>query len=146
MSLLTPAIPSTDALLRVLVESTASVTGHAFFDALTRALAESLRAAHVALSRPSPTAPGHIETVSAFAGGVHTPGIAYAMEHTPCKHVVGGKYAHHPDDVVSLFPEDQFFVDTGTRSYIGVPISTPDERSLGLITLCFDHPTHHLVG
>jgi PAS domain S-box-containing protein len=140
-----PPIPTTDELLRVLVEQTAAVTGQEFFDALTRTLCLTLNANHVALSRLSPGGADRVETLSAFAGGVHQPSFSYALDATPCKNVLGTAFTHHPDRVAELFPDDQFFAETNTRSYIGVPLATPDRRPLGLLTLCHDHATHHLA-
>ena len=64
-----------------------------------------------------------IRTVAVSAGGRNLDNLEYELDDTPCQQVLehGRYFDHH--DVQSRFPLDEFLVQMGFQSYLGVALA-----------------------
>src|SRR5207253_1667869 len=109
-----------------------------FFDALVQHLAEALRT--------------RFALIAEFREGLRARTLAYwqtdrlvgtvewDLRGTPCEEVVAGSLCHHPRGVSRQFPTDEFMVEMGIESYLGVPLTDGNGRVLGHLAVFDDRP------
>ena len=66
--------------------------------------------------------------------------FSYDLRGTPCESVVTGTFRHHVTQVQRAFPTDQWLVDMGIDSYMGMPLFGSGGKPLGLIALLHTRP------
>jgi PAS domain S-box-containing protein len=123
--------PTSDELaaLRAIDEGTAHSTGEAFFQALVRHLAKVLGVQHALVAEfVSPT---RVRTLAYWKVDKIAANFEYDLPGTPCEDVAQGNLSHHPTGVARAFPADIPLTDMGIESYLGVPLTTPDQRNMG---------------
>src|SRR5437899_7114720 len=105
-----------EAVLRSIVEGTATVIGDDFLRSLVYHLASALnvRYAFVAEFTDINT---RVRTLAYWGGDRFFDNVEYDLVGTPCEDVVAGKFCHYPDGVQRLFPKDRGLVNLGTESY-----------------------------
>ncbi|MFQ5720601.1 MAG: response regulator [Acidobacteriota bacterium] len=59
----------------------------------------------------------------------------YDLAGTPCANVTSQHICHHADAVADEFPEDSLLRDMEVESYMGIPLTDPSGRSLGLMVV-----------
>jgi formate hydrogenlyase transcriptional activator len=129
-----------DALMRYLLEGTASETGERFFEALVRAAAQALKVAgawvteYLAGSR----------TLRAFAFWYidrYISDYQYALAGTPCKVVIDRTcLVHFPDRVIEMFPGDPDLPGLNAVSYLGIPLLAGDGSVVGHLAVLDTKP------
>ncbi|MDB5290051.1 MAG: domain S-box protein [Phycisphaerales bacterium] len=117
------------AVLRAIVEGTASAVGDEFFKTLVFHLARVMGTGY--------------SFIAEFAGEFRARTLAYwkptgfestvewDLIGTPCEEVVKGNLCHHPTGVSQKFPDDEPLVKWGIESYLGVPLRAPDGVHMG---------------
>jgi signal transduction histidine kinase len=109
-------------------------TGEVFFRSLTEHLGSVLQVDYVSIGE---LADGgrRIRTVAVSAGGRNLENLEYDLNHTPCQQVLerGRYFDHH--DVQSSFPLDEFLVEMGFRSYLGVALADSSGVRLGVMSV-----------
>ncbi len=115
------------------------VVGKAFFPVMVEAIAQTLSARWVFLSTLHPADRGRVCTVAVWDNGP-AENFEYALEHTPCANIVGQGACCYPDNITSLFPQDQMLTDMGATSYVGTPLRASSGEVLGLLAVLDENP------
>ena len=114
-------------------------TGEVFFRSLTEHLNAVLRVDYVSIGELSDGG-RHIRTVAVSAGGRNLENLEYELDHTPCQQVLErGRFFDHRD-VQSHFPLDEFLVQMGFQSYLGVALVDSTGRRLGVMSVMSARP------
>jgi len=122
-----------------LVAGTASVAGSEFFPALVRSLAEALQVRHVTLSELLDT--NRARLLAGWSNGRLQPPQIYHFAGTPCERLLQGSGEYYvPDNLQALFPADRQLVEPAARCYLGVPLRTRNQQTIGQIGLWHDRP------
>lgn len=61
--------------------------------------------------------------------------IQYELIGTPCSNVIGSEFCSYLENVAGHFPEDHMLEDLGIQSYLGIPLTDPSHRPLGIMVL-----------
>lgn len=109
-------------------------SGVGFFAALARYLAETLRLDGVRIDRLQDDA-RTARTVALYFDGTFQDNVEYALQGTPCAHVVGKGTCCFPAKVRHLFPMDAVLQTMEAESYVGTPLWSHDGQPIGLIAL-----------
>ena len=109
-------------------------TGEVFFRSLTEHLSSVLHVDYVSIGELSDGG-RRISTVAVSAGGKNLENLEYELDHTPCQQVLErGRFFDHRD-VQSHFPLDEFLVQMGFQSYLGVALMDSTGRRLGVMSV-----------
>lgn len=128
-------------LVDAIARDTSDHVGHAFLQALTRALADTLGVRHAFIAEVYPReAPTHARMVARWVDGSPADDMSYALANTPCADVVKGEPQRYADDVRKAFPDDTLLATMGARSLLGVPLRASDGGVLGLLEVIDDKP------
>ena len=114
-------------------------TGEVFFRSLTEHLNSVLHVDYVSIGELSDGG-RHIRTVAVSAGGRNLENLEYELDHTPCQQVLkrGRFFDHH--DVQAHFPLDEFLVQMGFQTYLGVALMDSTGRRLGVMSVMSRRP------
>ncbi len=113
-----------------------------FFDRLAAGLSDTLRMEMVVVGRLEEGEPPRVRTLAVRAGGAPAEPFTYELHGAPCEQVVGRVPCVFPSRVAELFPEDPLLSQNGLSSYVGVPLTTADGSSLGLLAALSRRPLH----
>jgi PAS domain S-box-containing protein len=114
-------------------------TGEVFFRSLTEHLNAVLQVDYVSIGELSDGG-RRIRTVAVSAGGTNLENLEYELDHTPCQQVLEhGRYFDHRD-VQSRFPLDEFLVQMGFQSYLGVALADSTGHQLGVMSVMSREP------
>jgi hypothetical protein len=106
-------------------------TGPDFFAALVRHLASAVDVAGAWVTELSPDAE-HLRALSFWFQDHYIPNYEYAIEGTPCEHVVKQcSLFHVPENVIKLFPRDPDLVSLSAVNYLGLPLLNEDNSVRG---------------
>jgi PAS domain S-box-containing protein len=129
-----------EAVLRAIVEGTASHTGEEFFAALVRHLCDALGTSgawvteYLAGSR-------RLRALAFWLDGKRVTDYEYPLAGTPCEPVIDGRrLVHIPDRVVELYPQDPDLKSASAVSYMGIPLEDTDHTLLGHLAVLDRHP------
>ena len=126
------ALADFDAL-HAIVEGTAGSTGGDFFRTLVQHLASAMGTPHAFVSEFIP--PQKIRTLAFWSGGKIVDNIEYELPGTPCEQVIGGSVCYLPTGV-----QEQYPVEAGIESYLGVPLIGPDGTVFGHLCVLDEAP------
>ncbi|NJL01660.1 MAG: EAL domain-containing protein [Spirulinaceae cyanobacterium SM2_1_0] len=125
--------------LAELVTSTAAVTGQEFFHLLVRRLAAALRVRYVIISEWLDQE--NVRVIAFWAGDRLHPPFTYKLSVAPCNAVLKqGKICYYADNVQAQFPDDPDLVAMAARSYLGVPLQTRHQQTIGHLCVLHDQP------
>jgi len=123
-----------EASLRAITLSTSKARGEDFFRVLVRDLAAALDVAYVIAGRLVPFEGGEgIQTLAVWGGTDWAPNISYSLLGTPCSNVADQSMCFYPCDVQQAYPQDQLLAEMGAQSYVGMPMTDTEGRSLGIL-------------
>ena len=129
---------TTEATLRQIVATTASVTSDEFFTALVRDLAGALEVAYVLVAEIVEGSAARFRTLAFWAVDHLAETLEYDLQGTPCGKVAEGKQVcHFAENLQFLFPEAQLLAEMNAVSYTGVPLLDGSQRLIG--QLCIFH-------
>ncbi len=108
--------------------------GDDFFISLARYLAETLDVEFVCVDRllPGETA---AQTVATYYRGEFRSPVTYSLKNTPCVEVVRKNFFYVPNNVSTLFPQDQMLREIHAESYCGSTLWGYDGQPIGLIVI-----------
>lgn len=69
-----------------------------------------------------------------YSDGEIKPNFTYPLQHTPCKDALAQSFCFIPQNVQSLYPEDEMLVHEDIESYLGVVIQNMQGTSIGILT------------
>jgi len=114
-------------------------TGEVFFRSLTEHLNDVLHVDFVSIGELSDDG-RRIRTVAVSAEGRNLENLEYELDHTPCQQALeNGRYFDHRD-VQARFPLDEFLVQMGFQSYLGVALADSTGHRLGVMSVMSRHP------
>ncbi len=93
-----PRRPGVEAVLRRIVEGTATATGGEFFSALVRALALVLNVRYAFISEFTGSN-SRVQTLAFWNGEGFSENFDYDIRGTPCERVLRGETCHYPEGV-----------------------------------------------
>jgi len=132
-----------EALIRHLVEGTASQTGHQLFHALVRCAATVIGVAGVRITECFP----EHKTLRSLVFWMNDHCIIedheYPIAGTPCEQVIEHHcFIHYPERVIEVFPDDPDLVKLSAASYAGLPLLKADGTVLGHFSALDTKPLH----
>jgi PAS domain S-box-containing protein len=114
-------------------------TGEVFFRSLTEHLNAVLQVDYVSIGELI-EGDRRIRTVAVSAGGTNLENLEYELNDTPCQQVLEhGRYFDHRD-VQERFPQDEFLVQMGFQSYLGVALADSTGHRLGVMSVMSRRP------
>ena len=116
------------------------LVGRPFLDCMVEALADALSVKWVLLCDLHPDNIDRARVLAAWGDGQRQDYFEYDLPGTPCSNVIGDDLCFYPANVAELFPDDDFLVDMGAQSYLGVPLRSADGGSLGILAVLNDGP------
>jgi PAS domain S-box-containing protein len=129
-----------DALLRTLLEGTATETGQPFFAALVKNLAGALNTYGAWVTEYLEDC-RRLRALAFWLGDGFLDHWEIDIDGTPCEQVVTNqRLVHYPDNVMALFPRDPELVDLRAVSYMGVPLLDGDGRIMGHLAVIDTRP------
>ncbi|KJS33700.1 MAG: hypothetical protein VR64_02385 [Desulfatitalea sp. BRH_c12] len=124
-------IADQDALLRHIVQGTASETGERFFRALVKNFSQAL-GTHAAWVTEYLPRTRRLRALAFWLGNGFIEDYEYAVAGTPCEPAIQNKSCLHiAENVVELFPEDADLRKLGAASYMGCPLLDSENTVLG---------------
>lgn len=125
--------------LRLIVEGTASVTGKDFFRSLVRSLAEALNVRYALISECIDFPPTRVHAFAFWQGNNFGENFEYDLRGTPCEQVINSQGCQYfPEQVQSLFPEEQGLVELQAQSYLGIALVDSAGKLLGHLAVLDD--------
>ncbi|MBM4116640.1 response regulator [bacterium] len=118
-------------ILLQLAESTAGLTGEAFFEGLTRQLAQVLGVRYACITEQLLATPDTLRTLSFWGGESWLTNFDYALRLTPCAEVVSAGRYFCPRNTQARFPEDRDLSQLHIESYFGLRLCARDGSTLG---------------
>ena len=123
-----------------IIEAITPVIGPDFFRSLARHLTSVCHVDFSCVVMVDPADLTRGRTIAASHKGVLLDDFSYDLRGTPCESVVTGTFRHHVTQVQRAFPTDQWLVDMGIDSYMGMPLFGSGGKPLGLIALLHTRP------
>lgn len=130
----------TDNALRLLVEGTAAATGDDFFYSLARHLATALNVRYAFVAECTDATNTRVHTLAFWLGSAFGENVEYALDGTPCEHVIEGAVCYHPDRLRALFPKDRDLDPLRAESYLGIPLRNSTGQIIGHLAALDDKP------
>src|SRR5262245_53778626 len=109
-------------------------TGDTFFRTLTTHLNSVVHADYVSVGELSDCG-ARCRTVAVSSEGKNLENLEYELEHTPCKEVLERGRFFDRSDLQSHFPLDQFLIDLGFQSYLGIALVDSAGKRLGVMSV-----------
>lgn len=131
------------AMLRAIIEGTATETGDEYFAALVRHLTAVLHIQYAVIGEVQGDHIKKIRTLAVSAGGVLVDNFDYELADTPCAAALTQTFACFNRNVQATFPQFQRLVDLGAESYCAVPIRTKGGAAIGLLVVMDTKPLEH---
>ncbi len=121
----------TEEALHTILKATSQVAGEEFLRTLVRHLAGALEVAYafVAECRDNSAA----QTLAFWSKGRFADNFEYRLKDTPCEMVLKGDVCSYPCGVQSSFPKDEYLVQMGAESYIGIPLIDSGGKVMGVM-------------
>ena len=137
------ALPSgfdESAVIRAILEGTATKTGTEFFDALARHLADALGVDGAWVTEYLEKE-NRLRAFSFWFRDRYVSDYEYDIRGTPCEAVIRNKcLVHYPENIIALFPEDPDLPAFGAVSYMGAPLVDGDGAVLGHLAVLDTKP------
>ncbi|MBD3884651.1 GAF domain-containing protein [Phormidium tenue FACHB-886] len=122
----------TEKTLQMIVQGTASVTGHDFFAALVKNLAIALDASYVIVSEKVNGSLESLQTLAFWSGDHLSQNFEYKLAGSPCESViVDGQIHTYPNNLQQIFPHFSLLKTLEAESYVGVPLLNAQQQVIG---------------
>ena len=129
-----------NSAIRRILEGTATATGDRFFDALVVNLAAALDTHGAWVTEYLPRT-RQLRAISLWMGGQLTHDFIYDIAGTACETVLDSReLIHLPDNVLSLYPDDDHARDLKAISYLGIPLMDAAGTILGHLSVLDRQP------
>ncbi len=131
---------SLEEALRIVAEGVSATTGEAFFRSMLICLANTLEVDFAFIGEIATDATDRIRSTIVCAHGEIVDGFEYELAHTPCENVVSKQLCCYAQGVQQQFPLDRILAEWNIESYLGAPLWSSANRSLGLLVLMHTKP------
>jgi two-component system sensor histidine kinase/response regulator len=131
--------------LRLIVEGTAA-TGNDFMQLCVRSLAQALQVRYALITECVNQSRDRVRTLAFWTGENWSDNIEYDLAGTPCKNVIQGRTCYYPQQVQTLFPEDQDLVELNACSFLGIPLVDSNETVIGHLAVLDVKPMNCTPG
>ena len=129
-----------NSAIRRILEGTATETGDRFFDALVVNLAAALNTYGAWVTEYLPQT-NQLRAIALWMGGAMTHDFTYDVTGTACETVLTAKdLIHLPDNVLTLYPDDDHARDLGAVSYLGIPLLDEAGNIMGHLSVLDRQP------
>jgi PAS domain S-box-containing protein len=129
-----------DAVVRAILEGTATETGARFFAALVENLSMALDT-HSAWVTEYIERFRQLRALAFWANGELIADFEIDIEGTPCEAVIdNARLVHYPDNMLELFPLNSRLKEFGAASYMGVPLLDSNGGILGNLAVLDTRP------
>ena len=133
------APPDEDAALRSIAEGVESETGERFFSSLVQHLATALGCQYSFVTELR-TRTQTFRTLAVWGRGQLLQNFEIPIKGTPCERVLCGQFAHFPENLQRLFPEDVALREWSAESYCGAPLLDAAGVCVGHLAIFDDKP------
>lgn len=132
--------PREDAVLRLILEGTASETGHEFFRSLVKNMALAMDTSGAWVTEYLPRE-RRLRALAFWHRDAFIEHFEYPVEGTPCGVAINTKgLAHFTKNVVELFPDDPDLPSMNAVSYMGVPLLDAEGEVIGHLAVLDEKP------
>ncbi|HDY84230.1 hypothetical protein LCGC14_0844280 [marine sediment metagenome] len=128
-----------EQVLRLLAES-GDVGDETIFQLMVKQLAQSQNSRYAFIAMLSETIENQIDTFAVWADGSYRDNFSYSLKGTPCQNVTMEGICFYPDNIQTLFPDDQLLVEMGAVSYQGIVLKNSQSKAIGLLAILDDAP------
>jgi PAS domain S-box-containing protein len=129
-----------DAVVRTILEGTATETGAGFFAALVENLSKALNTQSAWVTEFSEKS-RQLRSLAFWADGGLRPNFEMDIDGTPCQAVVEtAQLVHYPDKIIEVFPNNQNIKKFRAASYMGVPLLDAEGKILGNLAVLDTRP------
>ena len=129
-----------NAVLRNILEGTATATGEAFFRALVENLAKTLQTNSAWVTEYVP-AKRQLHALAYWSNGQVYEDFFIDVDGTPCQKVIEStEIIHYPNNVLRLYPQNATFKEFRAKSYLGIPLVDNADRVLGNLAVFDTRP------
>ena len=129
--------------LSLIVEGTATQVGQDFFRSCTRSLAKLLQVRYAFIAEFANEAKDRARTLACWWGEDFKDNCEYELAATPSAEVLKGVRCRYPHSLQKLFPQDIYLKELEAESFIGLPITNPQGKILGLLAVIDDKPLNN---
>jgi PAS domain S-box-containing protein len=129
-----------DAVVRTILEGTATETGKDFFAALVENLAKGLKTQSAWVTEFIEKS-RQLRSLAFWADGKLMPNFEMGVDGTPCQKVVEtAQLVHYPDKIIEFFPNNDNIKKFRAASYMGVPLLDSEGKILGNLAVLDTRP------
>jgi len=129
-----------DAVVRTILEGTATETGERFFEALVENLSKALNT-HSAWVTELVQQATQLRALAFWQDGQLIPEFEIDIYGTPCEKVIeSARLVHYPDNIIDLFPKNDGLKAFRAVSYMGVPLLDSAGKILGNLAVLDTQP------
>ena len=129
-----------DAVVRAILEGTATETGARFFAALVENLSMALNT-HSAWVTEYIEKSRQLRALAFWADGEMITDFVIDIDGTPCEAVIdNARLVHYPDNILEFFPRNSSLKKYQAVSYMGVPLLDSKGRILGNLAVMDTRP------
>ena len=126
--------------LNLIVEGTATQVGRNFFRSCTRSLAKLLQVRYAFIAEVANEAQDRAHTLACWWGTDFKDNYEYELAGTPSAEVLKGVRCRYSNSVQKLFPQDIYLKELEAESFIGLPITNPQGKIIGILAVIDDKP------
>lgn len=127
-----------EKVLRILVDSTAAVTGEAFFQKSVEGLATAMGVRMAFIATRESASSTVCRTLALWDQGGLKENFSYDVRHSPCENVLEKGLTLCATGVAQSYPQDQWLAVEGFDSYVGIPLLAADGSVLGHMGVLHD--------
>lgn len=131
-----------DQVLRLLAES-GEIGDESIFQLIVKQLAYSQNSRYAFIACLSKTIDNQLDTLAIWAGDDYRDNFSYALEGTPCQKVLEAGMCFYPDNVQSLFSDNEILMEMEAVSYQGVVLKNNHNETIGLLAIIDDKPMNN---
>lgn len=122
-----------------IIEGVSNSYGLDFFERLTLNLDQVIDADYTFIARID-EANYSAKTITYVDHGKLAKNLVYSLTNTPCANVADNNVCCFPNNISSLYPDDQFLVDLQIEAYVGTPLHDSKGKVMGIIVALYNKP------
>ena len=124
--------------MKLLLEETNSVTGLDFFRSLVKSIADILGVKYSFISKCINSEKTAVRTLAFWEENNYGKDFEYSLDGTPCKKAISGEFTCYTDNVLEVFPKDEYLVAYKVKGYLGLPIYNSKQSVIGHLAVFHD--------